>query len=216
MLIGKHASREVGPEDVFRSPLRSRLGLALAVVVALAIGGVVWGASGSHTARSPLLVRPSAAMSGPPEDIAVTEVLGPASAAPSASASISPSGRPDASTPSTSRRPGDSTGTGRSLTANYVLSRTWDDGFVANIELTNASGSDRPYEVRLTFPRNVTITVTGYWNASLTASRGSLVFTGGPLAAGRSIRVGFQATKNRSAQVDPTGCTVNGQPCQGF
>lgn len=218
MMIGRHASREVAPEDVFRSPLRSRLGLAFAVVLALAVGGVVWRvASGTDTPAPPLPARPSAAMSGPPEDIAVTVVLGSASAAPSASASIFPSGQPGAPTPSTSRRPGDSsTGTGSSLTASYALSRTWDDGFVANVELTNSSGSDRPYEVRLTFPRNVMIVVTGYWNASVTAYRSSLIFTGGPLKAGRSIRVGFQATKNRSAQVDPTGCTVNGDPCQGF
>jgi len=102
------------------------------------------------------------------------------------------------------------------LTARYVLDATWDQGFVANVDVFDHTGSDQSFEVRLTYSNDVAIVVVGYWNATPTAAGNSLLFTGGPVVGGGTMRFGFQADKNRTTQVDPIACTINGQPCEGF
>jgi Cellulose binding domain len=99
------------------------------------------------------------------------------------------------------------------ITARYELTSTFDDGFVPNIVLRNRTGSAQRWELRLAYPPEFRVRVLKVWNATLRSDSGVLVFTGGPLAAGAEVRMGFQASKERRAQADLTSCTVNGRPC---
>ncbi|MDG4763954.1 cellulose binding domain-containing protein [Solwaraspora sp. WMMD406] len=237
---------QVGPDPASASMwslARSGWAVALGVVLALVFGGTVWAAisRGDAPPAQLIIVAPSASLPGPPARIETEHGLGvgpvtpgpqaSASPTPTPSASVSPSTVPPVrpSVPATTgAEPGAEPGSpvdptsagppaaGPELTARYVLSSTWDQGFVANVDVVHRSGGNQTFEVRLSYPDNVTITVTGYWNATPTAAGSVLIFGGGPVAPGGTIRFGFQAEKSRPSQVDPVGCTVNGHPCVGF
>jgi hypothetical protein len=105
------------------------------------------------------------------------------------------------------------------LTARYATTSTWDNGFVATVELTNGSvHAVQRWEVRLTYPGNVTIPAGSSWNATQQGSTGTVIFTGGPLPAAQKQSFGFQATKAAQSQqaFAPTACTVNDAYCEGF
>ena len=101
------------------------------------------------------------------------------------------------------------------LTARYVLTSNFDDGFVPNIIVRNRTGSPQRWELRLAYPAEFRVRVANVWNGTLRSEAGSdvLVFAGGPLAAGAEVRMGFQASKARRERVDPTSCRLNGRPC---
>lgn len=84
------------------------------------------------------------------------------------------------------------------------------------MDVVNVSGRAQTFDVHLTFPDNVVIAVTGFWNATPSTAGSGATFSGGPVTPGGTVTFGFQAEKNRSPQVNPTSCTVNGRPCVGF
>ena len=100
------------------------------------------------------------------------------------------------------------------LTASYAAAGTSADGFEASITVRNPTGAPHAWTVMLTYPSR--ITVTGYWNTTPTATGRRLSFDGGPLAAGTSYTFGFQAVAGTSRSVNPTACSINGNPCAGF
>jgi hypothetical protein len=99
------------------------------------------------------------------------------------------------------------------VTATYVLTSSFADGFVPNVIVRNRTGAAQRWEVRLAYPPEFRVRVVNSWNATLRSGTGELVFTGGPLAAGAEIKMGFQAAKARPAQPKPTACSVNGVRC---
>ena len=222
------------------SPWRSGWAVALGVVLALVFGGTVWAAIArdDHPAAQLIIVHPSASRPGPPAGIETEHGLGagpagdPAASTPSPTASVAASPTPSASSSETttptaapapsapsgppSRGPGSPPAPPAEVTARYVLSSSWDQGFVANVDVANVSGRAQTFDVRLTFPDNVVITVTGFWNATPAVTGSGLTFSGDPLTPGGTITFGFQAEKNRPSRVNPTSCTVNGRPCVGF
>ncbi|GAB7040215.1 MULTISPECIES: cellulose binding domain-containing protein [Catenuloplanes] len=206
------------------SPTRSRLAIAGGVVAALVVGSAVWSLTSrsDDDERPSLIVIPTAALSGPPEGVITADPLEDESPSPAPSATAtSPAPAPSSATaaprttapaapPSPTRAPADGLG------ARYVLGSTWNDGFVSNVVIGNATGANTTWQVRLTYPADVEIAVTGFWNATASVSGTTLVLDGGPLAANGEIQAGFQATKNTPAQVNPVSCTINGVPCAGF
>ncbi|WP_326551602.1 cellulose binding domain-containing protein [Micromonospora sp. NBC_01813] len=221
------------------SPWRSGWAVALGVVLALVFGGTVWAAIARDTppAAQLIIVHPSASLAGPPAGIETEQGLGadpsaspaPTEPTPTPTASPTPTATtpapaPTPSSPATTSPPTRTPGVpttppappSAEITARYVLSSTWDRGFVANVDVSHVSGRVRTFDVRLTFPDNVVITVTGFWNATPSVTGSSLTFSGGPLDPQGTISFGFQAEKNRPSQVNPTSCTVNGRPCVGF
>jgi hypothetical protein len=106
------------------------------------------------------------------------------------------------------------------LTARYSNSSTWDTGFVAVVDVTNGSaGAVQKWEVRIAYPSNVVVGNT--WNATRQGTSGTVIFTGGPIAAGQKQSFGFEASKTVASpaavqNVAPTACTVNGTVCEGF
>lgn len=220
------------PDAVSLSPIRSGWAVGLGVVLALVFGGTVWAAIARDDPAPAqlIIVHPSASLPGPPPVAEHGLGTGPSASAspsptgpsPSATPSLTPSVPTASPTPPTSpaasapaARPSPTPPSAVEVTARYVLSSTWDQGFVANVDVVNSSARSQTFDVRLTFPDTVAITVTGFWNATPSTAGNTLVFTGGPLAPGGTVRFGFQAEKNRSSQVNPTGCTVNGRPCVG-
>ncbi|MFI5839987.1 cellulose binding domain-containing protein [Catenuloplanes sp. NPDC051500] len=189
------------------SPTRSRLAIAAVAVAAVVIGLAVWAltSSSDDETRPSLIVVPTIALSGPPEGVITADPFEEPSPTPTPSLSSAAV----ASQPATVREPA-------GLGARYVLGSTWGEGFVSNLVIGNDTGAPTTWQVRLTYPANVEIAVTGFWNATASVSGATLVLDGGPLAADGEVQAGFQATKNTPAQVNPTSCTINGSPCAGF
>ncbi|WP_157431519.1 cellulose binding domain-containing protein [Actinomadura hibisca] len=154
-----------------------------------------------------------------------------ASPSPSASSSASPtpgpSGSPSA-TPSHGRgrddgdrrgggrggRPPSSGGGGSGLVALYSTGNTWDSGYIGAVTVVNrGSSSISGWQLTAYFSRTE---ITAAWS-----NRGSVYSThggnrlggsGGTLAPGDSVTVGFQASGRPGA---PSSCTLNGRPCGG-
>lgn len=98
-------------------------------------------------------------------------------------------------------------------TMTYELTSSWADGFVPHIVVRNPTHESRRWEIRLTYPSQFQVRVVNSWNTTVESGIGALVFTGGPLAPGGEVTMGFQATKARPARADPTSCTINGAAC---
>nr|WP_240943169.1 cellulose binding domain-containing protein [Planosporangium thailandense] len=163
--------------------------------------------------------------SGAPQSAVPAPPL-PSESAPSESAPTSPSVpapapapiqvRPPAATvappPPTTRPP-------VVLAAHYATTSSWDTGYVAQVVVTTGAAGPQYFDLRLQLPAGVT--VVDYWSNSASGPRqsdgGAVTFHDGPVSAGRSVVVGFQARKDpalaRPRQFEPTSCTVNGNAC---
>jgi hypothetical protein len=58
------------------------------------------------------------------------------------------------------------------------------------------------------------------WNATADGFYGTVTLRGGPVAAGQTLQFGFVGNKSSNVrdtkQLTPTGCSVNGNICDGF
>jgi cellulase/cellobiase CelA1 len=99
------------------------------------------------------------------------------------------------------------------LTARYAVSSSWDTGFVAGVTVANPTGQALSWRIVLTHAAAERVAVADFWNAALTRSGTSLIFTGGPLAPGATQTFGFEATKGVPGPVRPRSCTVNRAAC---
>jgi hypothetical protein len=224
--LAKHASRQF-------ILARLVLGSAAAVLVAL----VVWiavVAGGSGSSGTPLLVQPSAALQAagaslPAAEPSTEAVSVPPSPTPSASASSSASPSPSASksaSPSASasakpkpsktpsRTPSASLSPTTTMAVSYSTSAAWRDGFIAAVKVVNNGSAAREWSVTLTYPSNADVEVRGGWNASVSASGGTVTLRGNSLAPGASITAGFQGSKDVSDAVKPISCAVGGGSCR--
>jgi hypothetical protein len=106
-----------------------------------------------------------------------------------------------------------------SLTARYVTRTAWTDGYVADLFVTNPASVAQSFAVQLDLPRYVSLT-NQVWNATADGAFGTVTFRGGPVAAGKTLQFGFVANKSSyiqdARQLTPTGCSVNGNVCDGF
>ena len=162
-----------------------------------------------------------ASPSGPGTPAASSAALvGPASRAAGSTVAPSPLARVSrtatASASPTTASPAPARNLPDQLTASYAVTSTSADGFVAGITVRNPTAAAQAWTVALTYPSGTRITVTGYWNATPTATGRRLRFEGGPLSAGASYSFGFQAATDKPGEVTPTGCTINGIPCAGY
>ena len=99
-------------------------------------------------------------------------------------------------------------------TGTYAVGASWDRGFIGAVTVTNKSGPARNWTVRVTFEAKDGVRVGNVWNARVDRQGDTFVFTGGPLAAGASVSLGFEASKQVRGRIQPSGCTVDGAPCQ--
>lgn len=138
-----------------------------------------------------------------------------ASASASAPASVKPSKsaiKPSAGT-SPSRTPSP-TPTVDTMAATYSTSASWRDGFITAIRVVNSGPAARDFTITLTYPSRAGVEVRGAWNATATRNGDTITLRGNSLAAGGSINVGFQASKQSRDSVRPSGCSVSGGSCR--
>jgi hypothetical protein len=140
-----------------------------------------------------------------------------ASPDPSASPSASPSpgGTTTAAPPTVSPRA--TTRTARppapTVTANYAVRTDWGDGFVADIVVRNATAAPATWFVDLAYSRDVYISGSNTWNATVEVVGGTYRFRGtAVLQPGETVQFGFVASKFGGSSV-PSSCTVNGRAC---
>ncbi len=119
---------------------------------------------------------------------------------------VAPSPRPTAP-----RAPESSSG---GLTARYVVSGSWDTGFVAGVVVFNPTGEPQPWRVEISHAASAEVQVVTHWNADITRSGRYVFFAGGPVPPGGTQTFGFEAVKKPTSRVRPTGCTVNGVVCE--
>ena len=175
--------------------------------------------------RTPLMVQPTVplAMTTPSASPSQSPSASPSVTSPSASPSPSPSpSRSRLATPTVAARKPTKTATPRRTTAapaaftgQYRLASTWDRGFIAGITVTNKSGPARAWTIRLSYAEEAGVRLGNVWNARQSREGDTFVLTGGPLAPGASIMVGFQASKQVRSQIRVASCTVDGTPCDG-
>jgi hypothetical protein len=94
---------------------------------------------------------------------------------------------------------------------------TWEQGFQAQVVLTNHTSSSQNWQVRVEYPDNVTRYVISWVNGmpapSAQATAHGAVFTGTvPIAAGASVTLFFQFDKT-AGSFSPRQCTINGRAC---
>ena len=211
--------------------------LALGIAVGLTISAAAWGLAQNKEPGDQSVALPPAA----PGPAGRGDSAGFGSGGPSPSASISassiPSGTASAPVPPTTvpsrlvppplasrepvpagERPSPRSPAAERLTAEFAFTSTWADGFVATVEVINTTGQEQEWEVRLTFPEDVTVPDGSGWNATKTGTTGTIVFTGRAVPAGSTLTFGFQAEKTAQNRKDfaPTGCTLNGVNCEKF
>ncbi|GAA4722882.1 cellulose binding domain-containing protein [Phytohabitans rumicis] len=149
-----------------------------------------------------------------PADIPGTTTPSPSpSASPKPSPSRSPVARRTTAKPPTTQAPP----APPAVTGDYRVLNSYGDSFIAEVLVTNSSGSGRDWTVRLQFPTNVgrlhTFWVEGAPQATLQRLGPAYVFTSGvEVPARSSVPLRFQFER-WGQDNDPSACAVNGTPC---
>lgn len=219
--MGRHA---VGILESFvgdAAPVRGRTVVGLGIALGLAVGLGTWALSDPPARRQqqpvaqPANMPPPADVLPPPTLVPPTDdgkdEIGPAPTTPPAT--------PPADREPVARKPpppSKSPEAVPALTARYDTRHVWDEGYVADVHVTNPASTAQSFKVRLDLPRGVRLT-DQVWNATPDDNDGSVTFRGGPVPAGQTLTFGFVADKSRYQRFfQPTACTVNGNPCEGF
>ena len=100
-----------------------------------------------------------------------------------------------------------------SFAAQYRVAGDWDRGFVAAIEVTNKTGPARTWTLKVTYAAEDGVRLGNTWNAQVSRQGNTFVLTGGPLAPGATVSVGYEASKQVRSRVEPSSCAVDGVRC---
>jgi cellulase/cellobiase CelA1 len=158
---------------------------------------------GSSTDDSAKAVgKPSPATQPEPLDPSATPTVDPSTVSAQPTSEPPPSETPS---PSPSAGPA-------ALTATYVVTRSWDSGFVERVTITNHSARSQDWTVVLVLPAGVTVTST--WNATMRQNGRTVELTRpqgvSPLDPNASASFGFEAAGTGGQQ---QSCVINGYPC---
>ncbi|MDT0380834.1 glycoside hydrolase family 18 chitinase [Streptomyces sp. DSM 42041] len=101
-----------------------------------------------------------------------------------------------------------------SATATFIRTSQWDTGFGGQWTVENTGDTTlTDWELEWDFPSGTT--VGSHWNGTVTRDGDHYTATpaswNADLAPGQSATIGFNGTGTG----EPTGCTVNGEPCDG-
>ena len=173
----------------------------------------------------PLMVQPTVPLPADgPSWLTPVQASGAPSLSPSASRSATPrttvaatSAVPKRTRPTTKPAPRRKTSPpppAAAFTGRYSVGGSWDRGFIGGVTVTNKTGPARDWTVRISFDPDAGVRLGNVWNARVARDGDTFVLTGGPLAPGTSISAGFQASKQVRGAVQPSGCTVDGAPCE--
>jgi endo-1,4-beta-xylanase len=105
------------------------------------------------------------------------------------------------------------------LEAQYQVSSSWGDGYVASIVIRNNDSAAKAWRIEIRLPAGATVTRT--WNANFqtdqTTQNGQPIILITPahsptLGVGATITVGYQVGRDGTNN-QPTFCAVNGSSC---
>lgn len=99
------------------------------------------------------------------------------------------------------------------VTATYRVGATWDRGFIAALQVRNTAKTPQTFKIMIRFNNQSGVRIGPVWNAVTGHNGDATVLTGGPLAPGATLNVGFQASVAGRARNRTPACTVNGSPC---
>ncbi|WP_026341149.1 cellulose binding domain-containing protein [Actinomadura atramentaria] len=195
-------------------------GLTVGGLHALFGGGDEAAAGGGGDCADGCVLEPVAVPSAEPT---VADSVPPRSpsATPSASASRTPGPTPSARRTDrpdrTDRpRPGDRHGRperpGGALAATYAIGRRWDSGFIGQVTVVNRGDETVPsWRLTVVFPgTRITTGWASLGGVGTDYAGGRLTGSGGGLAPGDAVTLGFQAEGRPGP---PSACTLNGSPC---
>lgn len=135
-----------------------------------------------------------------------TAVPPPASVSPAALSPASPAARRPAPTSSPAAR--------ADLTAALTVPAGWEDGYVAEIKVTNTGRSAVRWTVTVTNAARLKVRLTNAWNATATQKGDTVTLRGQLLPPGRSITAGYQVAAAAGSHPRPTACTLTGSTCR--
>jgi O-glycosyl hydrolase len=102
------------------------------------------------------------------------------------------------------------TGSGAGCTATYSVTDQWDNGFIANVNVTAGSSAISGWKLTWTWANGQVI--ANAWNANVTQSGASVTATNmsynGSLGAGQTTNWGFQGTYSGTNSVPTVSCTA--------
>jgi hypothetical protein len=105
---------------------------------------------------------------------------------------------------------------GPSLTATFVKTSDWGNGYVADYNILNSGASVAAWKLQFSLPASET--VTGDWSGNLSLSGTTYTVTNAgwnrSLTTGDTAQFGFQGSYSGTF-VPPQNCTINGSPCDG-
>jgi hypothetical protein len=196
-------------------------GAATLLVVLVSWAAVQAAGPAQSDNRVPLMVQPTmplgvaAPLSSP--SATPSPSLRPSSTSPSPKASRTPSKSPAKPTEKATTKPVRTTSPpapAASFAAQYRVAADWDQGFVTAIDVTNKTGPARTWTLKVTYPAEAGVRLGNTWNAQVSRQGNTFVLTGGPLAPGATVSVGYEASKQVRSRVEPSSCTVDGVSCR--
>jgi hypothetical protein len=174
------------------------------VLLCIAIAGVL-AAISNRRPDPPLLIVPALTALPSPTLIAPTVSVAPA---PSPS-----SARPSPPRRSPSRSPSVRPSPRASFTAQYTIVNGRRSTFRVGIVVTNTGSTARDWQVVVTHDPSDGVRLQGSVGAKVTTSGDTITLSGGPLEPGKSVTVGFLATRSGDDAVRPASCKIDGRDC---
>jgi hypothetical protein len=192
---------------------RTLLAAVLAVLLLALLG--LWSVTQRRDLDPPLMITPalganSSATPAPPPPSVVPSSRPPSSRPATKKVSASKSARPS-KTPS--KRPSASPTPEPAFTARYLSGGVRRGQFQAGIVIENEGRTARTWRVRVSYDPSAGVRVQRTFGADASTSGSTIVFSGGPLAAGRSTMIGFRASTDANGEIRPTSCQVEGRAC---
>jgi hypothetical protein len=179
------------------------------LAAAALVGSMVWVRSANGGGPRPLMVQPAAPVASAfatPEPSPTVPLRSP-SATPSSRRAASPSARksPPRTSPAPPRPP--------ALTATYMAGANRGRGYFVMLLVRNPGSTPQRWSVSLRYDPAAGVRIGQAWNATVTSHGDTTVLTGGPLAAGATVSVGFQATQRGRGRLPTPSCAINGSRC---
>ena len=195
------------------NPALRRGWIVVGVVAAAAVvlWSIIWVGRPPSDAQQPAVMPPPITLSS--SAFSPLPVLASIAPLPSGTSRRKPTAPATARHSPTATRSPSPTRVAASVSAAYTVSSNWATGFIAGVHLTNTGQTPANWTIVISHDDRAGVRITDAWNATLTRQGNTNMLTGGPLAPGSSLNVGFEATKKAAGPVRPSRCTVNQSTC---
>jgi hypothetical protein len=217
--VGRHLAREEPPPPKDKPRWRFLVaisGILVLAFIAMAAVAALFPENGPRAAAGPT-ENPFPHLPGDP--VVTNGGVPSATATPGPSAGSQPTRTAPARTPRATPPGSPTPPPSGQLNGVYSLlpGRVWNDGFQAEIMITNNTSSAQSWQVRVRYPESVTQYVTswmdGYPAPAVQVSGQTVTFTGAAnVPANTTVNLRFEFKKS-GGDFNPVECTVNGRTC---